>query len=364
MDETFIYQQTAESVRLDIIQGISKPGDRLPSVREMTARWHCTPGTVQRAYQELVRQGLIVSRPGQGTRVAGNAPVIDDTPLRRATLVHRAEAFLLESLGAGFQPEEVEQAVQQAMERWRINQQTTTPFNSHTLRFSGSHDLAVAWLAAHWDEIHPGSSLALNFSGSLGGLIALQRGEADLAGAHLWDEESDQYNLPFIQRVLPGREVVCLTLAHRRIGLIVPQENPLGLQQLADLAQPGVRFANRQSGSGTRVWLDAMLHRLAIPAQQIDGYLDEKNTHTEVARAVAEAQASVGLGLEAAAHAYRLDFIPLTSECYQLITPAENFDRPIFHSLTEWLASSAARQMLTELGGYDTTQTGRIEWIK
>ena len=364
MEETYLYHQIADSIRRRILQGALKPGDRLPSVREMTAQWSCTIGTVQRAYQELASQGLVTSRAGQGTHVVDHIPDQDDTPLRRAALVHRAEAFLLEVLTAGYAAGEVEDAVRQALDRWRaVTQQVVSPA-ANLLRFSGSHDLAVAWLATHFAEIAAGTILQLNFTGSLGGLIALTEAKADLAGCHLWDQETDTYNAPFIRRVLPGRRVALVTVAHRRLGLIVPAGNPAKIRGLADLAHRQARFVNRQAGSGTRVWLDVELHRLGISSEKIVGYKDEKMTHSDVARAVAEGQADVGIGLGAAALAYHLDFVLLTRERYDLVIPEENFVSPAVQRLLEWLKGKEARDLFMNLGGYEGIDSGTVEWVE
>ncbi len=362
MEETFLYRQIAEAIRRQILNAELKPGDQLPPVREMTLRWNCTIGTVQRAYPELARQGLIVSHAGRGTRVVDRLPNQDETPLRRASLIHRAEAFLLEVLTAGYSPSEVEEAVRQALDRWRVVSQAAAAPVGETLHFTGSHDLAVAWLATHFAEIVPGSSLQLNFSGSLGGLIALAEGKADLAGCHLWDEETDSYNLPFVRRLMPGRRVVLVTLAHRQIGLIVPPGNPVHIQGLVDLARPGLRFINRQSGSGTRVWLDSMLHRQGIQTANIQGYNEEKMTHTEVANTIAEGMADIGLGLEGAARSYGLGFLPLVQEQYDLVIPEEKFETPPLQALMQWIGSPAARQAISSLAGYSTTNTGEVRW--
>jgi len=364
MGSTHLYQQIAETLRRTILSGELEPGDRLPSLRQMTARWDCTVGTVQRAYQELTRQGLVVSRPGQGTRVVERLPVRDDTPLRRASLVHRAEAFLLEVLTAGYSPAEVEEAMRQALDRWRTVAIKPVAPQAGSLRFAGSHDLVITWLAGHFEEIVPGYSLQLAFSGSLGGLIALAGGQADLAGCHLWDLETDTYNLPFVRRLLPGVRVALLALAHRRLGLILPPGNPEGVGSLADLAEGGLRFANRQPGSGTRVWLDAQMHRFGLPAASIAGYNDEYLTHTEVARAIAEGQAQVGLGLEAAARSYGLDFILLTRERYDLVIPAHMLETPTIAGLLDWLRSPASKDLMRKFGGYDTDITGNLEWVQ
>ena len=147
MEESFLYRQIADAVRKQILQGALKPGERLPSVRAMMSQWNCTIGTAQRAYQELVRQGLVTSRAGQGTRIVDKLPMLNETPLRKAALIHRAEAFLLEVLTAGYTPSDVEEAVCQALDRWRVVEQEVSRPASQTLRFIGSHDLAVAWLA-------------------------------------------------------------------------------------------------------------------------------------------------------------------------------------------------------------------------
>jgi molybdate-binding protein/DNA-binding transcriptional regulator YhcF (GntR family) len=364
MAETHLYLKIAEDVRREILSGQLKPGDRLPSVRELTVRWGCTIGTVQRAYQELARQGLVISRAGQGTHVVSSMQSSGEAALRWANLVHRSEAYLLEVLTAGYTQKEIEAAMRQAMERWQVILQQPMLKETQTLRFAGSHDPVLAWLATHFPEIVPQFNLQLGFTGSLGGLIALAQGKADLAGCHLWDQESDSYNLPFVRRILPGKKVALVTLAHRRLGLILPEGNPAGIKGLEDLSRPGLRFVNRQSGSGTRVWLDAALHRAGIPSEGIQGFDDERITHSEVASAVANGQAQVGFGLQSAAQDYGLDFIFLVKERYDLAIPAGNMALPSISRLVDWLAGAEAKQVLVGFGGYETEETGRIQWVE
>jgi putative molybdopterin biosynthesis protein len=267
-------------------------------------------------------------------------------------------------LTAGYSPAEVESAIQMALDRWRAIAIETDTTSGNLLRFAGSHDLAVTWLATHIAEIAPGYTLQLNFSGSLGGLIALAEGKADLAGCHLWDENSGDYNIPFIRRVLPGRRTALITLAHRRLGLILPPGNPAGVRSLDDLTRPDLTFANRQPGAGTRVWLDVNLKKLGISKSQIQGYQNELLTHSDLARAIAEGQADVGLGLEASARAFGLDFIFQVSERYDLAIPAECFDHSGIAAVRAWLDSRKARSALARLAGYDTHQTGRVTWVE
>ncbi len=363
MEEEHLYKQIAEAVRQDIINEVLQPGDRLPSVRQMTSQWHCTPGTVQRAYQELSRQGLVVSRPGQGTHVIGKLSARSQTPLRRAELVHRAEAFLLEALTAGYTPDEIEQGLRLALDRWRVIEKHPQPESETTLRITGSHDLAVAWMSSHFSEQFPQYKLELDFCGSLGGLIALSEGKADLAGSHLWDSESDTYNRPFVRRILPGQKTALIHLVQRRLGLIMPAGNPLNIHSLMDLARPEIIFVNRQPGSGTRVWLDAHLDQMGISAATIRGYEDVKLSHSEVARCIAEGEANLGLGLEASALAFGLDFLPLALEEYHLVAFASQIERPAIQTLVEWLKTPAIRQSIASIGGYNTTHTGEIEMV-
>ncbi len=364
MEESHLYQQIVQAIRQQILSGELQPGSRLPSIRDMTSEWGCTPGTVQRAYHELSLQEMVVSRPGQGTHVVQRLPrQRDETPLRRAALVHRAQAFLLEVLTAGYTTDEVETALRLAMDQWRVIAGQPSPPIQGKLRFVGSHDLALAWIAAHFSEIAPHYSLELQFCGSLGGLIALAEGKADLAGSHLWDEETDSYNTPFIRRLLPGQRVAMLTLAQRRLGLITAAGNPAEIRQLTDLPRAGLIFVNRQPGSGTRVWLDAAIRRQGIDPRTIRGFDDERATHSEVARSVAEGDADAGFGLQTAAVAFGLDFIPLVSERYDLVIPETTFNDPAIGHLAVWLSSQLARQAITELGGYETGESGKLEWV-
>jgi putative molybdopterin biosynthesis protein len=365
MDEPHLYEQVAASVRQNILNGTYKPGDRIPSVREMALQWNCTIGTIQRAYKELSRQGLVISRPGQGTRVVSKQLDSIDihTPLRRAALVHRAESYLLEMLTAGFSLQEVEEAMREAMDRWRTTSELPPTVGQKEIRFSGSHDLVITWLSSHFAEITDGFTLSLTFSGSLGGLIALVENKADLAGSHLWDEESDSYNTPFVRRILPGKKIALVTIAHRRIGLILPPHNPLQIKSIEDLCRDGIRFANRQPGSGTRVWLDSRLEKAGISPEAIRGYTNEKSTHSAVALSVAEGEADAGIGLQAAALSYGLDFIFLHNDRYDLVIPADNMDRSPFSELVGWLQNEKTRSIILDLGGYDVAETGCVRWV-
>ncbi len=375
-----VYLEIAEAVRRSIVAGELLPGQRLPSVRDMAQRWQCTPATVARAYSRLAREGLVVSQRGGGTRVRplrSGLGVLSRSPeWQWADLVNRAESYLLDALASGHSPAHAEAALAAAISRWQElrvavgedaeSRGRGTRF-SHlegeeqaVVRFAGSHDLAVELLSRLLAEHSPPHSLTTVFLGSLGGLIALARGEADLAGVHLWDEKTGLYNLPFIERVLPNVPVVIVNLVKREQGILVPPGNPQGLRKLLDLAKPGVVFVNRQPGSGTRVWLDAQLKKAGLEARRIVGYQREERTHLGVARLIAEGAATAGLGIRAAAGAYGLEFVPLWEERYDLVARAEWRGEPAFAVLLKVLESTQFREALAALGGYDLSETGTV----
>lgn len=222
----------------------------------------------------------------------------------------------------------------------------------------GSHDLTLDLLAqalaAH------GRRLASANVGSLGGLIALRRGEAHLAGSHLLDPESGEYNLGYVKRYLPGVSVKVVTLVGREQGLLVLPENPLEIESLEDLARPEVRFVNRQRGAGTRVLLDYHLDLKGIDRGSVAGYNQEEYTHLAVAAAVKSGRADVGLGIAAAAQALELDFVPLFEERYDLVIPSEHYADPLLAPLLDRIRDPAFAREVAALPGYDTSEMGRL----
>ena len=367
--ESFVYLEIAEAIRRLIVSGELQPGDRLPSVRAMAERWGCTPNTVSRGYALLSREGLVVGHRGGGTRVVfTRADAAGSTPpeWEWANLVNRAETYLLESLSLGHSPAHAEAALAAAISRWQDLRRPASPPDAAVranrqegvVRFVGSHDLSVELLGRSLLERTPSVTLSLDFIGSLGGLMALARGEADVAGTHLWDELTGAYNVPFVQRVLPNRKVMLLNLVQRVQGLILPAGNPGGLRSIADLARPEVRFVNRQPGSGTRVWLDIRLRHEGVPSDGIFGYEQEESTHLGVAREVAEGRANAGVGISAAAAAYGLGFVPLGEERYDLVIPWEIWDTAALVALREVVTSSHFKEAILALGGYDVSLTG------
>lgn len=217
-----------------------------------------------------------------------------------------------------------------------------------------SSDFAVELLVG--DEGHP--DLAAAVTGSLDGLIGVRQGLADIAGCHLLDSETGEYNVPFARHLFPDRDVVVVTLAHREQGLIVGEGNRLGLTGVADVVERGARFVNRNRGSGTRLWLDSELRRAGIASSAMSGYDRVVDTHSEAARAIAEGSADAAVGISAAAAQFGLQFIPLFRERYDLVMLRDAYESEQVERVIERLHTRAFKRSVSALTGYDTAATG------
>ena len=231
---------------------------------------------------------------------------------------------------------------------------------SDAIVVTGSHDVVLDLLASELSRQNPGRNLASSNVGSLGGLLALSRGEAHLAGTHLLDESTGEYNLSYIRRHLKGIPIVLVALVGRVQGLFVPSGNPMGITGLADLAREDVTFVNRQHGSGTRLLLDHLLGGADIPASSIRGYVREEYTHLAVAATVAGGSADAGLGILSAARAVGTDFIPLANEQYDLAIPTSFYEGEDLAPLLELIRDDSFRQKVDALAGYDTSRMGEV----
>ena len=223
----------------------------------------------------------------------------------------------------------------------------------------GSHDMILDLAASHLRARDPNVTLASGNVGSMGGLIALRDGLCHLAGSHLLDPETGAYTLPYVDQVLAGREIAVVRLVHREQGLLVAPGNPLDLNGVAGLARPGLRYVNRQRGAGTRVLLDYELARAGIDPDAIAGYGREEPTHLAVAAAIASDRADCGMGVLAAARAFGLDFVPVTSEPYDLVLERTSLEDPVLAPFWNLLETSEFRSAVEDLGGYDTAEMGR-----
>ena len=223
----------------------------------------------------------------------------------------------------------------------------------------GSHDVSLDLVSSLMGRFRLPISLASVNVGSLGGIMALKNDECHLAGSHLLDEKTGLYNVPAIKRYLKDRDISLVTLAHRMQGLIVKKGNPLNIRKIEDLMREDVVFVNRQRGSGTRILLDYLLIQGGLRASDIAGYDREEFTHMNVAVRVASGRADCGLGIQAAATALDLDFIPVEEERYDLIIPTRHRTHPGVASLLEVIVSSEFINRLESLGGYSGRDTGK-----
>jgi putative molybdopterin biosynthesis protein len=227
-----------------------------------------------------------------------------------------------------------------------------------TILAIGSHDLTLDLIAQRLAA--RGTRLSSASAGSLGGLLALSRGEAHLAGSHLLDPLTGEYNLSYIRKHLPDTSVVVVGLVRRWQGLILSSGNPKEIQKLQDLVREDVTFVNRQRGAGTRVLLDYQLSQLDLEPDLIHGYEREEYTHLAVAAAIAAGRVDCGLGIQAAAVALGLDFVPLHSEQYDLVIPREHFESELLAPLLDTLESDQFASDVNELPGYELEQPGKI----
>jgi len=229
---------------------------------------------------------------------------------------------------------------------------------------TGSHDLSIDVLGDELKRNFAGMKIAASNVGSLGGLLSLQRGETHIAGTHLLDATTGDYNIPDITRSIPHTPVVLIHLVRRQQGLLVQSGNPKGIEQLKDLTRRDVTFVNRQSGSGTRVLLDYQLQQSRLDPRSIRGYEREEFTHMAVAVAIASHLADVGLGVKSAAQALGLDFIPIDEEEYDLLFRRSFFDSEAGAKLLQVVRSGDFRNAVEALGGYDARASGEIVYTQ
>ena len=235
---------------------------------------------------------------------------------------------------------------------------TSSPQPADNLVITGSNDLTLDSITNQLAGA--GINVLTKSAGSLGGITALKRRECHLAGSHLLDPETGEYNHSYIEEYLPQREVKVVNLAYRRQGLMVREDNPKNIQELSDLTKEEVTFINRQRGAGTRVLLDYKLSELGIDPGEITGYDRVEYTHLTLASEVANGGADAGLGVLAAAQAFDLEFIPVATERYDLLIPAEYWTDVRIKELRNLISSSEFKQEVKKLPGYEVSATGQV----
>ena len=230
----------------------------------------------------------------------------------------------------------------------------------NTLVVIGSHDPLLDELA---DMLHLGDPrlyMSSSHVGSMGGIMAIRRGEAHMAGCHLLDTADGTYNRSFIRKYFPKGDVKLVSCVGRQQGLMVARGNPLNICSFADISRQGIRYVNRQKGSGTRILTDYLCSREKVEPSDVYGYTREELTHTSVAAQIACGSADVGMGIYSAAKLYDLDFIPICIEEYDLIIPDHAWDSPMVQQLLTILKSDAFREKILSMGGYTVDHPGQV----
>jgi putative molybdopterin biosynthesis protein len=231
----------------------------------------------------------------------------------------------------------------------------------NTIVCIGSHDNALDVLGNYLKKKHPEFTLSSAHVGSMGGLLALKRREAHLAGTHLLDEETGEYNISYIKKMLPNAGTVLVNLVYRTQGFVVPKGNPRGISGFEDLVRGNVVFVNRQAGAGTRLLTDLYLRKLKIDPEKVKGYHHEEFTHMSVAAAVLSGAADTGLAVLSAAQALELDFVPIARERYDLAIPREFYDTPMLQALLGIIRQDKDfREQIIAMGGYDVSEMGNV----
>lgn len=233
----------------------------------------------------------------------------------------------------------------------------------NTVVIIGSHDLILDVIADIMPNNYKNMFVSSTHVGSMGGLMALKRGEAHIAPVHLLDERTGEYNISYIKKMF-REPMAVIKGVHRIQGIMVKEGNPLGISNLRDLTKDGVRYVNRQRGAGTRVLFDYKLKELCIDIGEIKGYDREMSTHMAVAAAVASDGADAGMGIMSAAKSMNLDFIKVGPEEYDFAVPQKFLKLPQIKAFIEILKSPEFRQRLAELGGYDAEHAGNVVYIK
>jgi len=374
-----LYRQLASMtrkgwLRVRLVRGTRGPDRKLyaltPSGRNELRRWLRQPATESvRGRDEFpvkLRLGMDARTPATGDLVAERRRRLETQ--RQAEHVRAARAQREGDVGRWLVAETRRHQTEGALAALdscagvsrprRSGSLSTSP--SEPLLATGSDDLVLDLIARHLTHEHPEIRFSASPVGSLAGLIALGEGRAHLAGIHLLDVDSGEYNVPFVKHLMPEEPVVLVNLAHREQGLMVAPGNPKGIRHLRDLVRPGVELINRQRGAGTRLLLFQRLRQARIDPSAIRGYAREATTHGSVAAAVKAGTADAGPGIRAVTEAWGLEFLPLGHERYDLVIPRRIFDSPRLRPLLELIHQQAFRRAAAAFSGYDVSHMSEI----
>jgi excisionase family DNA binding protein len=241
---------------------------------------------------------------------------------------------------------------------------TTRSVEPHHLILVGADDLLLQIIQREFNRRHPSLLLTSAVMNSVSGISAVREHRAHVAGIHLLDKKSSEYNRPQVAAAFTGKRAFLVTLAHRQVGLMLPRGNPQNVEGLADVVRLRLRLASREVGSGVRLLQDNLLGQLKIGKRKLPSTELSFATHLELATAIAEGRADVGIGTLSPSASLGLDFVPLAWERYDLLTTDEAFYSRATQSLFEMVKSDWLRQLIETLPGYDARQTGLLTVVQ
>ena len=248
----------------------------------------------------------------------------------------------------------------EAGEKVRVRLLTEPKKLENTLVVIGSHDPLLDEVADMMHIDNPDVYMSSTHVGSIGGIMAIRRGEAHAGGCHLLDTETGKYNISFLKKYFPNGGIRLVRCVGRQQGLMLAKNNPLNIQEFADITKEGVRYVNRQKGSGTRVLMDYLCQQYQVNPDNIYGYEREELTHTSVAAQIANGSADAGMGIYSAAKLYDLKFLPICIEKYDLIIPEHAWETPVVQQLLETIKSTAFKEKMLSMGGYTVENPGEL----
>ncbi|MCF8009368.1 MAG: molybdopterin biosynthesis protein [Halanaerobiales bacterium] len=224
----------------------------------------------------------------------------------------------------------------------------------------GSHDLSIDILRDLIRKRRSEFDFKIQSVGSMSGLISLKRGECHLAGSHLLDPVSGEYNVSYLDKFFSGQKLAIINFVYRDQGFIVKKGNPKSIKSIGDLVKKDLKYINRQAGSGTRVLFDYLLDKNNIDCAKVNGYDKEEVNHISAAIQVTRGRADTAMGIKSAAVAVGADFVPIKKEKYDIILKEELLDDLRIKEIIKIIKSNEFKKEVNTLGGYDTSKSGSV----
>jgi putative molybdopterin biosynthesis protein len=294
---------------------------------------------------ELIKRGeLSCSKVGKQMRVSKT----------------EVESYLLRTMGGRRPQDKPFESTQPAGSRTAAPPAQEDLLRGNELIVCGQ-DVSLDILVSYLNSRYEGIPIYRSHLGSYNGIYALYQGKVNVATAHLWDGDEDTYNMTYVRKMMPGIPAVIIRIGRRKAGLYVREGNPNGLIDWSDLARPGLVLANREKGSGARVLLDEKLRLMGVPGETIAGYFSEFKTHLAVASQVSAGLADAGIGSEKGCQGLTgVTFVPLQTECYDLIIRKSDITKPQFSAILEIATSEDYKRDIQKAAGFDISQTGKF----